>query len=395
MKILLEAIILGFLLAVTGTTEAVETELFAEGFVRPVAMLDDPLPGGTRKFVVEQQTGKVKIVLQDGSVLAKPFLDASSLISKDINEGGLLGMAFHPNFSENRFVFIYYTAKDKNDQLFSVLRRLRVKAGDPNVVAIGTFNNEKVLVIKQPYQNHNGGTINFSPKDGLLYIGTGDGGGTGDPDNNAQNLKSLLGKILRILPTTGAKAGYQIPARNPFRGKKKQPRTILHYGLRNPWKWSFDRLTGDLFIGDVGQNDREEISIAGRRARALNFGWRRVEGNLCYVPKTGCRLNKLKKKIKNLKGPAIVYSSNGTGDCSVTGGYRYRGKKIPSLAGKYIFGDFCSGKIWKATRNGGKWTKEEPPLLDTEFMISSFAEDKQGELYVIDLKGSAVHKLVP
>jgi glucose/arabinose dehydrogenase len=218
--------------------------------VQPVAVLADPLPGGTRKFVVEKG-GTVRIVNGTPERIVGTFLNLGKVVTKDVLEGGLLGMAFHPNYAKNGYFFVNYTQRINGD-LYTIIRRLRVSRTQRNRAFVGSAKNEVLLRIKQPFPNHNGGQILFGPKDKLLYIGTGDGGGVGDPQNNSQNLKTLLGKILRINPTTNSvKAGYTIPADNPYATSSDgSRREIFHYGLRNPWRFTFDRSTGDMWIGD-------------------------------------------------------------------------------------------------------------------------------------------------
>lgn len=299
----------------------VKLEEVVSGLSFPLAFLDDPL-GGTRKFIVEKG-GLVKI-FDGGVVKATPFIDLSGVVSTDVNEGGLLGMAFHPQYATNGFVFVNYTAKSSNGNLWTIIRRLKVSTTDPDKVDIGNPTNEVLLRLRQPANNHNGGQILFSPKDGYLYIAMGDGGPGEDPYNRAQNLKVLYGKILRIWPSTGAKAGYGIPDGNPFKGNSKGFRQeIWHFGLRNPWRFTFDRQNGFMFIGDVGQKRWEEINWAGANQRPLNFGWRRLEGDQCFNPTSSCRVNAQGKFIK-MASPIIVYGHDE--GCSVTGGYRYRGK---------------------------------------------------------------------
>ena len=229
-----------------------------------------------------------------------------------------------------------------------------------------------ILTIDQPYSNHNGGQLQFGP-DGYLYIGMGDGGSGGDPENRAQNLSDLLGKILRIDVNAGSP--YVVPSNNPFVGTAGAKPEIWAWGLRNPWRFSFDRLTGDLFIGDVGQSAREEVDLQPSTSPGgENYGWRRMEGNACYNPSSGCNDG-------TLTLPILEYTHD-SGDCSIIGGYRYRGTQVAGLGATYIYGDYCTGRIWGATTTGQLWGSTL--LLDLPFLISTFGEDQGGELYVAE-----------
>jgi glucose/arabinose dehydrogenase len=332
--------------------------------------------GSGRLFIVEQG-GRIRI-LQGGVVLATPFLDIHTKISKG-GERGLLGLAFHPDYVANGKFYIYYT--DIRGRIaIAVYHR---STGDPNrASATGSV----LLRISKPYSNHNGGTVAFGP-DGYLYLGTGDGGGAGDPGNRAQSLSSLLGKLLRINVNGRTPARpYIIPRSNPYVGKAGLDQ-IWARGLRNPWRFSFDSAKGDLWTGDVGQNRYEEIdrsTAASGGGRATNYGWRVVEGNACYRPASGC--NKSGKKI-----PLAVYGhSKG---CSVTGGYVYRGTEYPALVGGYLFADFCTGRIW-AVNAAGAARQTPRQLLDSTLSISSFGQAEDGSLYVTDLGHGGLWKVV-
>lgn len=329
--------------------------------------------GSDRLFVVEQ-TGTVRIV-KDGTLVATPFVDVSRLITSG-GERGLLGLAFHPSYRTNGTLYLSYTDRRGS----SVIREYRVSS-DPDRVDTGT--GVTLLAVKQPYANHNGGHIAFGP-DGLLYIGLGDGGSSGDPGNRAQNRDSLLGKILRIdVNRRTGSLRYGIPPTNPFVGRAGADQ-VWAYGLRNPWRFSFDRVTGDLWIGDVGQGDWEEVdralAVRGRNAgRGLNFGWRAMEGAHCYRPATGCS-----RTGKTL--PLTEYGHGG-GRCSITGGYVYRGRTYPDLAGAYLFGDYCSGEIWYVSRGADRGVRPTR-ALDTRESITSFGEDEAGELYLTSAGGT-------
>jgi glucose/arabinose dehydrogenase len=322
--------------------------------------------GSSRLFVLLQR-GRI-VILQGTSILPEPFLDIRPLVSC-CGERGLLGLAFHPQYATNGFFFINYT--DVNGD--TVVARYSRSAADPARAESGSA--QVVLRIPQPFSNHNGGQLAFGP-DGYLHIGTGDGGSGGDPGNRAQDLSTLLGKILRIDVDRGEP--YTLPQDNPFRAAVGARGEIWSYGLRNPWRFSFDRQTGDLFIADVGQNRLEEVNFTpASSGGGENYGWRIMEGSQCFNPATGC-------SMQGLVLPVLEYGrSQG---CSVTGGYRYRGARFPSLRGLYFYGDYCSGRIWGASQNaGGQWNSTE--LLDTTYSITSFGEDQAGEIYVVDHGG--------
>ena len=336
------------------------------GFEPVAAGLSSPLGvvnagDGSRRLFILEQTGRIRVL--DGTQLRPtPFLDVSALISC-CGERGLLGLAFHPDYAINGIFFVHYT----NTNGDTTIARYRVSA-DPNVADASSA--QLVLSVAQPFANHNGGQLAFGPE-GFLYIGLGDGGDAGDPDNRAQNLGTLLGKILRI-DVDGA-APYAIPASNPFRTTPGALPEIWAYGLRNPWRFGFDRQTGDLFIADVGQGAREEVNFqTAASAGGQNYGWRRMEGTACFNPSTACNDG-------TLTLPILEYDhSQG---CSITGGYRYRGGRFPQFVGRYFYGDFCSGRIWTGVQSGSTWSGTQ--LIDTAMQITSFGEDEDGELYVV------------
>ena len=336
----------------------------ARGLSKPVFITHSGDNNG-RLFVVEQ-TGRIRVI-RKGVLQSQPFLDLRSKISTG-GERGLLGLAFHPDYSWNRKFYVNYTDRNGNTVVEQYLR----SATNASVAAPTA---KLIIRIAQPYSNHNGGMIAFGP-DRYLYIGMGDGGGSGDPGNRAQNLNSLLGKMLRLSVDT--RHPYVVPPTNPYVGRTGHD-LIWSSGLRNPWRFSFDRQTGDLWIGDVGQQRYEEIdrSKAPNAGRGLNYGWRVMEGNHCYNPPTGCNTSG-----KTL--PIAVYGhSQG---CSVTGGYVYRGATYPDLRGVYLFGDFCSGRVWGIDAAGPN--AQTPVLLfDTAANITSFGEDQAGNLYLVDHAG--------
>jgi glucose/arabinose dehydrogenase len=330
------------------------------GLQRPVD-IQNAGDGSGRLFIMEQP-GRIRVV-QNGGLLETPFLDITDRVDDGANEQGLLGLAFHPNYEQNGYFYVNYTRSGGD----TVIARYQV-TGDPNVA---DPNSEKQLLnVEQPFSNHNGGVIAFGP-DGYMYLGLGDGGLAGDPYKNGQSTTTLLGKVLRIDVNHGDP--YTIPADNPFGNE------IWVYGLRNPWRMSFDRETGDLWIGDVGQGDWEEIDLVpAGSAGGLNFGWSELEGNHPYDgdPQPG------------FIAPVAEYSHNQ--GCSVTGGYVYRGT-MPEWQGVYLYGDYCTGLIWGLVHSGNGWQAEI--LFESGFNISTFGEDESGELYVAD-HGGAIYKLV-
>jgi glucose/arabinose dehydrogenase len=323
----------------------------ATGFARPLLVTH---AGDNRLFIVEQG-GFIKI-WQNGAVLPTPFLDVSGLVSTSGNEQGLLGLAFSPTYAQDGYFYINYTDRSGD----TVVARYQV-SGNANVA---NTTATRVLFVDQPFSNHNGGHMAFGP-DRLLYIGMGDGGSGGDPNNYAQNPQSQLGKMLRV---NVAQATF--------------PVQIFASGLRNPWRWSFDRATGDLYIGDVGQGSREEVNFwPAAGGPGANYGWKRFEGTAIYDSSI---------QVANPVMPFYDYGRP-NGACSVTGGNVYRGTAMPELQGIYFFADFCNGQTWSAFRNGQTWTVNT--FIDTPYFISSFGEDVSGELYVADHNGGRIYRL--
>ena len=344
--------------------EKIAGDLRSPVFVTPAG--DD----SGRMFVVEKQ-GTIAI-LRDGARDATPFLNIADLITSSGSEQGLLGLAFHPDYAKNGRFFVYYTARNGDN----TLARYQV-SGDPDVA--DPASGQVLFAVADPAPNHNGGMLAFGP-DGDLYVGLGDGGSAGDPWGNGQNRSVLLGKLLRL--NVDGDQLYSIPPDNPWPdgGDEARPE-VWAYGLRNPWRFSFDRATGDLYIGDVGQNAYEEIDFqpAGSKG-GQNYGWNTREGLHCFgadsCPSSG------------MVDPIAEYAHDQ--GCSVTGGYVYRGAAFPSLQGQYLFGDYCSGRIWSLSRDAaGQWQQRK--LLESGLSISSFGEDKAGELYVVDLGGALYH----
>jgi len=345
----------------------------ATGFNGPL-FLTHAGDGSGRIFVVEKG-GQIQI-LRNGQKGDKPFLDIKAVVNSASSERGLLGLAFHPNYKTNGFFFVYYTDStgDLNIVRYSV-------SSDPDV-AVPTSAKSILKIEHSRYSNHNGGMLAFGP-DGFLYIGPGDGGGGGDPQRNGQNTKALLGKILRINVDNGDP--YGIPQDNPFADGAQGRPEVWAYGLRNPWRFSFDRQTGDLYIADVGQNAYEEVNVekAGSKG-GLNYGWNIMEGTHCYPASANCSKD-------GLVLPVFEYShSQGI---SVTGGYVYRGQKFPKLQGYYFFADYGSGRIWatKADSSGAYQTVE---ALASGQTVSSFGEDEAGEVYITNLATGEIFQLV-
>ena len=365
MKKLINYLTLIFICYNSSFSQSVLLESFGPSFNSPVEIKN---AGDERLFVVEK-SGKIKILNQNGSVNSTPFLDIEDRVSTNANERGLLGLAFHPNYPENPFFFVNYT----NNSGATTISKFSVSANQD----IANDSETILLEINQPYANHNGGCINFGP-DGNLYIGMGDGGSGGDPQNYSQNTESLLGKMLRINVNSGA---YSIPENNPYGDE------IWSVGLRNPWKFSFDSLNGDLWIADVGQNEFEEINMVQNNPANINYGWRCYEGNEPYNL-SGC-------PEEGLTFPVSTYSHYSSGDfkCSITGGYVYRGNQISGLNGVYFFADYCSGEIGLLSKNeNDEWDMSLAfPNINGSWV--SFGEDINGELYIASINGG-IYKII-
>lgn len=330
--------------------------------------------GSGRLFIVDQG-GNIRIV-QNDALLPTPFLDVSGLISpaalsSDYTERGLLGLAFHPDYAENGLFYINYTDQSGN----TVVSRYHVSADDPN--RADATSATPLLYVQQPYANHNGGHMAFAP-DGYLYISFGDGGSGGDPQGNGQNLGTLLGAILRI--DVNNTDEYAIPPDNPFVGVDGTRPEIWAWGVRNVWRFSFDRATGDLFLADVGQNQWEEVSFQPASSPGgENYGWNAFEGTHTYSGDA---------PASDTVDPILEYD-HGNGRCSITGGYVYRGEAIPALQGYYFYGDWCTGTIWAARQdNAGTW--QASVSLESGRSIGSFGEDEAGELYLVDYGGAVL-----
>jgi glucose/arabinose dehydrogenase len=361
-------------------------EQIVEGLQMPLYATS--APGQKNRLYVLEKAGKIRIVdLTSKQILKADFLDIQAKVST-LSERGLLGLDFAPDYPESGVFYIHYSNKDGD----TVLSRMRVDPKKP--LEVLPDSEEILLQLAQPWPNHDGGQLCFGP-DGMLYLGLGDGGAAADPKNAAQNGQNLLGKILRLDVSKSVGSPYAIPADNPFVGNDKFRDEIWAYGLRNPWRFSFDRTTGDLWIGDVGQNKWEEIDfVAAGSAGGQNFGWRVMEGRHDF--------NQQDPRPDNMVGPIHEYAQGGDMNArSVSGGYVYRGKKLPGLAGWYLFGDYVSGQVWALQQQGG----EVSSYLDLTPMLrpgggavvpsmASFAQDADGEIYLMSLTGGSLHRIV-
>lgn len=336
-------------------------------------------PGDSARIFVVQQNGIIRVLRHD-TLLTAQFLNVGSLIAFT-GERGLLSLAFDPAYATNRAFYIDYTDKNGNINLV----RYRVQAANPNLADAASA--EILLTIPHAtYSNHNGGLLLFGP-DGYLYMGTGDGGSSGDPNGNGQDSTKLLGKILR-LDVSGA-SPYTIPPTNPFVGRPPAAPEVWAYGLRNPWRFSFDRVTHDFYIGDVGQNAWEEVDFApAGDPGGHNYGWNRLEGTHCYKPSVGC-------STAGVVSPVYEYDHT-NGDCSVTGGYVYRGARAPSFVGRYFFGEYCGEWIRSFKMQAGVATDVRDHTADFGTLpgITSFGEDGRGEMY-ITLQSGQVYRIAP
>jgi glucose/arabinose dehydrogenase len=329
---------------------------------------------GSGDCYVVEQTGKIRVFEDSPDAANAPvFLDLSGIIGSGANEKGLLGLAFHPGYAQNGYFYVNYT--DKRNTVIARYTRKSAKEADPE-------SAEVLLTFPQPYDNHNGGQLAFG-LDGCLYIGTGDGGSSGDPHNNAQNPSSLLGKILRIdVDNPSADMPYGIPVDNPYFGNEEGYREEIYaLGLRNPWRFSFDE-AGALWVADVGQNAREEIDIVENGG---NYGWNVMEGTRDYKDNPDV-------DMAALIPPIWEYAHGDHNDC-ITGGYVYSSDAIPDLMGRYIYGDFESGRIWCLWIDGGGEVHNQE-LLDTDLLISSFGIDEHGDIRIVDLNGKVYRLMV-
>ncbi len=358
----------------TAAQDRIFSEVYQDGFSFPVDIAFDQ---DNNMFVIEKR-GTVKVVKSDGKKTNDFFIDLRDRVNSSANERGLLGIAFDPEYADNGYFYVHYTGI--NFSRISRFTNTSDTTADKNTEV-------EILQISQPYNNHNGGTLHFGP-DGYLYIGMGDGGSKDDPQNRSQNRKELLGKMLRIDVVDADP--YRIPNDNPFIEDDNTFNEIWALGLRNPWKFSFDMLTGDLFIADVGQNSWEEVDMQPASSKGgENYGWRCYEGNALYIS-SGC------ESASSYTSPVFVYETNENKEgCSITGGYVYRGSDIPYLHGRYVYGDFCSGKIWALTQDGcGNWYNEFLIQISSQD-LSTFGQDNNGEIYFAEVGKGTISKIKP
>lgn len=372
---------LGMILAAPPPSTAVSRVrlgVVSSGFREPILATS---PRGDRRIFVVEKAGRVRLVLRR-RVLPRPFLDIHRHVGSEGAERGMLGMAFHPGFRRNRRVFVSYT--DRRGWV-----RVAEFRADGNRPKKGSVR--QVMAVRHPGRIHNGGHLAFGP-DGYLYVSVGDAGPAGDPRGHAQSLRTRLGKILRVdvdrLPSTGRRR-YVIPRANPFVNRPGARPEIFHWGLRNPWRFSFDRERGDLWIGDVGQNLLEEIDFARAGTAGVNFGWNRFEGRRPFRPRRRADLARVR-----MAAPVSQYL-HGDNGCSVIGGHVYRGRAVSALSGRYVFGDYCSGKVWMmaAGPRPGRRIEITGWLGRRLGGLTSFGEDGRGELLAI--AGTAVYRFVP
>jgi len=357
-----------------GETGTLELQPVASGLSSPLYLT---APAGDPRLFIVEQAGRIRIV-ESGQLLAQAFLDIRDRVASG-GEEGLLGLAFHPNYAGNGYFYVDYThLNNARDTLYTLIERYSVS---PAPDSADSASHKLILRIVQPYTNHNGGLVMFGP-DGMLYIGMGDGGSGGDPESRAQNPDSLLGKLLRIDVDHGDP--YAIPASNPFAAGGGAPE-IWALGLRNPWRYAFDRTPGLLYIADVGQNLWEEVSVAPAGQGGLNYGWRIMEGLHCFNA-TSC-------SSTGLVQPVVEYGhANG---CSLTGGFVYRGTRAPSLVGQYFYSDYCSGWMRSFAYANGAVTGQTTWSLNVSLgNVLSFGEDSAGELYVLS-GGGSVYRIAP
>jgi glucose/arabinose dehydrogenase len=342
--------------------ESLSLQPVAQGLSSPLALT---APAGDSRLFIVEQPGRIRIV-KNGALLAAAYLDISAKLTSG-GERGLLGLAFHPDFASNGYFYVNYTDLQGNTQVERYHATPSADVADANSAM-------PILNVAQPYANHNGGNVVFGP-DGMLYIGMGDGGSGGDPQGNGQKLTTLLGKLLRI-DVNGA-APYTIPSTNPFVGQAGARGEIWALGLRNPWRFSFDREAGLLYVGDVGQNAWEEVDVVSATRAGVNYGWVTMEGTHCYNA-TSCNQS-------GLELPVLEYD-HGQG-CSIAGGFVYRGSSIPGIRGHYFYSDYCSGFVRSIKYSGNAVTDQHTWDLDPGSVLS-FGEDSQNELYILSANGT-------
>ena len=366
--------LLSVLFSCSLAAQEINIETFSTGFNRPLNIQN---AGDDRLFVVEQ-SGFIQIVQPDGSINSDPFLDLLNKVSNG-GERGLLGLAFHPDYQQNGQFFVYYTNTSGDSQL----SRFNVSESNSNIA--NPSSELSMLTIEQPFDNHNGGCLAFGP-DGYLYVSVGDGGGAGDTGNRAQNPTNLFGSILRL--DVDGEEPYTIPDDNPFKNSTSNKEEIWAYGLRNPWKFSFDSENGELWIADVGQGNLEEINKVSPNDAGLNYGWRCYEGSAPYNTKNCPDSNTLTFPVT-----AYSHSNDGLSKCSITGGYVYRGSEFPNMVGKYIFADYCSNEIGMLTADGSD-DYEITYFGPFAGNLSSFGEDNSNSIYVAGVENGIIYKVL-
>lgn len=347
----------------TLTATTIRLEQIGDRFRSPVYVTSPP--GDSRLFVVEQ-AGRIRVI-KDGRAGGQPFLDIASRVRSG-GEQGLLSMAFHPDYRTNGWFYVNFTDRNGDTHIERFTASANPDVADPASMRL-------IMKIDQPYSNHNGGLVMFGP-DGMLYIGMGDGGSGGDPKGNGQNRHARLGKILRIDVSRGDP--YTIPAGNPFANGRDGAREVWATGMRNPWRFSFDRAAGLLYIGDVGQNREEEIDVAPASRGGINYGWNIMEGAECFRS-SGCDRN-------GLHAPVLTFPTSG-GNCSVIGGYVYRGKLLPQIVGHYLYSDYCGGWLRSFRYQNGSAADRRTWKIPDIGNVVSFGEDSSGELYIVAENG--------
>ncbi|MEM7368518.1 MAG: PQQ-dependent sugar dehydrogenase [Bacteroidota bacterium] len=371
------------LLTVSGiyAQPVIELELSASGFTRPV----DIVHAGDDRLFIAEQAGIIRILQADGSIAATPFLDIETAVRYVDNEEGFLGLAFHPDYANNGYFYVNYTVGTSTTRRTRI-SRFEVSQNSPDEA--DPASELILLEIAQPFWNHNAGDLAFGP-DGYLYIPTGDGGSGGDPGNRAQSGLNLLGKILRIDVNNGTL--YAIPTNNPFINDNNIENEIWSIGWRNPWRFSFDRLTGDMWVADVGQSAFEELSMEPANSPGgLNYGWRCYEANASYNLNPDCASS------DQYVGPVFNYPQNSSNwGKSITGGFVYRGQDFPALYGHYVFADYHTNNFWTLHDSMGQWVlSTQGKLISGTNKVSTFGEDKDGELYVANLKSGEIFRII-
>ena len=358
-----------------GETLQIGLEQVATGLDAPVFL---SAPAGDPRLFVVERAGRIRLI-KDGAVVPAPVLDISARVDTQ-GERGMLSLAFDPRFATNRLFYVYFTEKNTGDV---AVERFQMASGDPDVAETTPF---RILTIPHPtFSNHNGGHLVFGA-DGFLYISVGDGGGAGDPFNHAQDLGQLLGKLLRIdVVQSNLTQPYAIPPSNPFAGQSGRRGEIWAYGLSNPWRFAFDPAQGLIYIADVGESQREEVDVAAAATAGVNYGWRIMEGSLCFSA-AGC-------STAGLTLPVLEYNHDASGGCSIIGGFVYRGSALPELVGRFFYSDFCSGFLRSFRYGGGQAAEQIDWNIPSVGSIVSFGEDADGELYVLTT-GNVIYRIV-